>query len=168
MLEKVRLNQITVAKEKKDKMDQLIKRSLKKEKYAEKFNKSVKYDNNEKKEKKDERRSIAMNKVRQDQIQHTNKGMEYYKNVLKDIDERKEQVNEKERAKSAQVYSNIRYNAEIYQNGGNISQMNKHMKNVMSPKIESPPKSKSIAQKKDEPAGADFNTFNLTAGLNTS
>lgn len=33
-------------------MDQLLKRSLKKEKYAEKFNKLVKYDNNEKKEKK--------------------------------------------------------------------------------------------------------------------
>lgn len=86
--------------------------------------------------------------------------MEYYKNVLRDIDERREEKNEKERAKSAQVYSNIRYNAEIYQNGGNISQMNKHMKNVMSPKAETI-KAKCNPVKKDETG--DYQTFNLTA-----
>lgn len=70
--------------------------------------------------------------------------------MLKDIDDRREKISEKERAKSAQVYTNIRYNAEIYQNGGNISQMNKHMKNFPSPKAESALKSKSIAIKKEE------------------
>jgi hypothetical protein len=110
-------------------MEQIIKRGIKKEQSAEKYMKSVKFENKEKKEKKDERRRTAIDKVRMDYISHTNKGMDYYRNVLSETEGRIQQKMDKERAKSATVYNHIRYNAEIYSTGGNIGQFNR-LKNL--------------------------------------
>ena len=74
---------------------------MKKEKLAEKYMKSVRYDNKELKKKKDERRRTAIDKVRNDYITHTNAGIEYYQNVYSDIDNRTNHKVAKERAKSA-------------------------------------------------------------------
>lgn len=69
-------------------MDQLLKRQIKKEQSAEKYMKTVRYENKEKKEKKDERRRTAIDKVRNDHISHINRGMDYYKNVLTETEGR--------------------------------------------------------------------------------
>ena len=63
--------------------------------------KNVRYDNKEKKEKKDERRRTAIDKVRNDYISHTAAGMDYYRGVLNEIDNRTSEKVNKERAKSA-------------------------------------------------------------------
>ena len=101
ILEKVKYNQVQVAKDKQSKLESIIKRSIKKERLAEKYMKNVKYDNKELKKKKDERRRTAIDKVRTDYISHTNAGMDYYKNVLSEIDNRTQNKEQKERAKSA-------------------------------------------------------------------
>lgn len=79
--------------------------------------KAVKNDNKEKKEIKDKRRNDAMVKVRRDIADHTSRGMQQYNEILSDIRTREKQIKDRERAKSAQIYNTMRYQAELSNTG---------------------------------------------------
>ena len=88
IFEKVKVNQENVHKHKQFWIEQIQKRSLKKEKYAENFKKTEKAINKQQKDKRDERRSLALKRVKEDMFERQRNGMTYYHNILKEINDR--------------------------------------------------------------------------------
>lgn len=90
---------------KKDRIGHILTRSNKKELFREKYFKVKKLNDGDTKDKRADRLNAALRKTQQDKQEHNRDGQEYYNNTMKELNFRQEQVQRRERAKSAHHYN---------------------------------------------------------------
>ena len=125
MLEKVRANKETEQKKFQEHIQKILNRSNKQEQACVRLQQKNKFFKQEKDQKTREKRDAAMNRVRELMDRKLEQGEQYYEDLWRDIESRRESRVKRERAQSAQIFNVNRLEKEYMSLGVTIGAVNR-------------------------------------------